>query len=298
MSSANKAVIDLGSNTFHLLIVDEHNNYVHRERSFVRLAEEGIERIGDAAFKRGIDTLVHFHEELQAHGVTKCKVVGTAALRSAKNSDVFISEIKAKTGLSIKVIDGQKEAYYIYKGIATVVPMQEDNYLIMDIGGGSVEFILVQDGEPIEKRSYNIGISQMFARLAHSYPIKREERERVVEFIYQHIEDFIPLLKNTPIKAVIGASGSFEVLEAMYDLKVVQGSYNTLSDVDFMKMAKLVYTSSMDELLNNPAIPASRAKLINMAFILIECILDLSKASSIFISPSAMKEGILSEMDE
>jgi exopolyphosphatase/guanosine-5'-triphosphate,3'-diphosphate pyrophosphatase len=298
MATSKKAVIDLGSNTFHLLIVDANHQCMHRERSFVRLAEEGIERIGDAAFQRGIEALLHFYEKLNAYNVQQCKVVGTAALRSASNASAFIEEVKEKTGLEIEVIDGKQEAYYIYKGIATVVPMHTGNHLIMDIGGGSVEFILVKDGTPVDSRSFNIGISQMFAKLAHSYPISPEERSNVVQYIQGDLDDLKDVLRKTPIKAIIGASGSFEVLEAMYNLEVIQGHYNILSGEAFRKKAAVVYTSTLEELLANPAIPASRAKLITMAFILIECILDLSEAPAIYISPVAMKEGILSEMNE
>ena len=298
MAKSKKAVIDLGSNTFHLLIVDANHQCIHRERSFVRLAEEGIERIGDAAFQRGIEALLHFYERLNAYNVQQCKVVGTAALRSASNARAFIEEVKEKTGLEIEVIDGKKEAYYIYKGIATVVPMETGYHLIMDIGGGSVEFILVRDGKAIESRSFNIGISQMFAKLAHSYPIKPEERSRVIHYIQEHIKDLTDILHRSPIEAIIGASGSFEVLEAMYGLEVIQGQYNILSSAAFLEKAEVVYGSTLEELLAKPAIPASRAKLITMAFILIQCILDISSAPSIYISPVAMKEGILSEMNE
>lgn len=294
--SKNKAVIDLGSNTFHLLIVNDALEILCKERVFVSLAEEGIERIGDAAFQRGIDTLGQFKKTLRKYQVNQYKVVGTAALRSASNAPNFVKQIKEDLGISIEVIGGLEEANYIYKGIATVVPMHDGAFLIMDIGGGSVEFIIVNEGNLHLAKSFNIGIGQLYSKLPHSYPLENKEKEEIKDYILHHIDEVIDDLKNISLKGLIGSSGSFEVLEAMYGLASKENSYNVLSRKQFQEEAQKVYASSMEQLLARAEIPDSRAKLISLAFLLIDTILEITGIDDLYVSPAAMKEGILSDL--
>jgi len=142
------AVIDMGTNTFHLLIVEqvEHGDWkqVVRHRIFVRLGEDGLRQIGKKAYKRGLDALKVFKTQILATGVKPHNIVanGTAALRSAVNAAAFLKDAESITGLKLHVISGEREANLIYKGVRRAVPFPENNVLIMDIGGGSVEFII------------------------------------------------------------------------------------------------------------------------------------------------------------
>ena len=123
---AKYGVIDLGTNTFHLLIVKEENGNLKelvRERVFVKLAEEGIQNIGPAPYQRAVSCMERFHQILVENEVKSVQAIGTAALRRAQNSSKFIAEIKAKTGIEVSVISGDREAELIHKGVGLVVPM-------------------------------------------------------------------------------------------------------------------------------------------------------------------------------
>ena len=143
-------IIDLGSNTFHILIVDilpdKSFSIIHKERSFVGLAEDGMETLSQKAIDKGLNTLVNFKNLLKKHQVTDFKITGTAALRSAQNKDIFINAVNEQLGFDIEVIQGEREAELIFKGVSILHPMN-GNYIIMDVGGGSVEFILVNHGK-------------------------------------------------------------------------------------------------------------------------------------------------------
>ena len=139
------AVLDLGTNTFHILIVeiaDRQFSKIYQERIYTKLGEEGTTTIGDIPYKRGIDALSHFNKVITEHKVDHVKALGTAALRQASNGNDFIKEALETCNIEIQVIDGQIEADYIYKGVKSAIPAQSDAYIIMDIGGGSVEFII------------------------------------------------------------------------------------------------------------------------------------------------------------
>ncbi|NJK83906.1 MAG: hypothetical protein HC912_08960 [Saprospiraceae bacterium] len=148
------AVIDLGTNTFHLLIVEQNRQKLYQERQFVKLAENGIEHISAAPFQRGIETMLHFHRVLKKFDVQQVQAFGTAALRTAHNGSAFIEEVEEATGIEIQLISGEREAALIQKGVAQAIPATDAHSLIMDIGGGSVEFILANQHEVFWAQSF------------------------------------------------------------------------------------------------------------------------------------------------
>ncbi|MEM6698688.1 MAG: exopolyphosphatase, partial [Bacteroidota bacterium] len=106
------AVIDLGTNTFHLLIAETDGKgfrIVYKERIFVKLGENGVETIGDLSFERGILAMNHFSEVIQQFRVSKVKAIGTAALRTASNGQAFLARVKAEANIEIETISGNRE---------------------------------------------------------------------------------------------------------------------------------------------------------------------------------------------
>lgn len=293
------AVIDLGTNTFHLLIVKKTENLfeeVYRKRVFVNIAEEGITTLGEKCYLRGINTLLEFHEILQNFKVKALKVFGTAALRTATNGLLFINEIKTRTDITIEIIDGQREAQLISLGTKAIVDMQLGIYLIMDIGGGSVEFILIQDGTDVYTQSFPIGITALYNKFTHSEPITADEINEIgyyLDYILAPLKNQISSLK---INGLVGASGSYEVLE-----KMLSGEINSTAsskfDIELIinEINKVLRMPYVDR-LNHTSIPQQRAKLIVIAFLLMKYVVELSKFDSLIISPFALKEGAIMEM--
>ena len=157
------AVIDLGRNTFHLLIIDSStndlSNEIYRERIFVKLAEDGIGKIGKNAYQRGLQALQHFQKIITKHQVKKVNAFGTAALRTASNGKDFVQEVQSKIGLTIQLIPGSEEARLIHLGVTQAVEMDDEKGLIMDIGGGSVEFIIADKNKVFWAKSFPIGVA-------------------------------------------------------------------------------------------------------------------------------------------
>ena len=181
------AVIDLGTNTFHLLVAEQQadNNFkeLYRKRFFVKLAEEGIETIGKASLKRGLAALQHFRQVISELQVDKVKAIGTAALRTASNGPAFIKQVKEELDLSIELITGNQEAAYIHQGVAMAVPFQANNYLLMDIGGGSVEFIIANKDKVHWAQSFPIGVGVLFKNFHQHEPILSTEITATKSFI-------------------------------------------------------------------------------------------------------------------
>ncbi|RYF90802.1 MAG: exopolyphosphatase, partial [Chitinophagaceae bacterium] len=155
------AAIDIGTNTFHLIIADGTTDgftVIHKENLPVKLGEGSINQgfINDAAMARAMAAFSHFREQLDKFKVKNVRAVATSAVRSAINGQDFVEAVKDATGIDIEVIDGDEEAELIYEGVKLSGAITGKS-LIMDIGGGSTEFILCDEENLIWKKSYNIG---------------------------------------------------------------------------------------------------------------------------------------------
>lgn len=296
------AVIDLGTNTFHLLIVEALPNgqfrEIFRKRAFVQLAEEGIQRIGNGAFERGLNTLREYKKVLETHQVEKIQAFGTAALRTAQNGGEFKTAILKETGIEVQVISGDAEARLITKGVRLAVPFDTQVALIMDIGGGSVEFILANDKEVFWARSFPVGVAVLHHQFHKNEPISATE----IDATNQHLEELLnPLwaaLQKHPAHLLIGASGTFDVLEAMLVEKKEQPLCAFIQEADFYPIYEKIIQMPLDQRLEMDKLPAQRAKLIVVALILIHKVLEHLSVQQIAVSMYAMKEGMLAEMME
>ena len=293
-------VIDLGTNTFHLLIV-KHNaagsfDELHRERRFIKLAENGIEKIGSAPFQRGLQTLIDYKKILDKFQVKDFKALGTAALRRANNGQEFIQEVKAKTDISIQLISGNEEAELIHKGVSQAVPFGQSKNLIMDIGGGSVEFIICDKAQIFWKQSFPIGVAVLFNNFHTSDPIHVNEVLEIEQHLQKTLRPLLQELEKHEVQSLIGASGTFDVLENILVEEKASPVHSYLSDQKFNQLYPIILNSTLAERYAMEGLPATRADLIVVANILIDFILKQTGIKEIIVSAYAMKEGQLVKM--
>lgn len=156
------AVIDIGSNSARLVIFEKTSRYgfciICEQKSKVRIGEGAYEKGGllqPIGLKRAYLTLKSFLNTIQKHEVHKTLCVATSAIRDAPNGNLFISWIKKELGLSIKVIDGKKEAQYGAIAASNLLPIHEG--ITIDIGGGSSDMALIKEGKIIDTYSLNLG---------------------------------------------------------------------------------------------------------------------------------------------
>ncbi len=296
------AVIDLGTNTFHLLIAergdDEHIREVYRERRFVVLAEEGIEAIGPAPFQRGIDTLRHYKTVLEQYEVpsAQARAFGTAALRTASNGPLFIQQVLDITGIQVRLISGGREAELIHKGVIQAVPPSAKRMLIMDIGGGSVEFIIAGQDGIFWAQSYPIGVALLYKRFHRHEPIRPEESDALRTYLREVLQPLKEALREYPAKTLVGASGTFDVLEQFLSEERAHPLHTILPVSRFDPFHQQLLGMTRDERRALEGIPPERADMIIVALILIEVVLPMAGIQQIITSAYAMKEGMLAEM--
>lgn len=215
------AVLDLGTNTFHLLVAavkpDRSFKKIFRSKVVVKLGEGAIHRntIAEIPYARGIHALHHYAGIINQYQPDKIFAFATSAIRSAKNGEKFVAEAKRETGIEIDIISGDEEAELIYHGVKQCVRMTDEHQLIMDIGGGSTEFIIADRRNIVWKKSFDIGASRLLAMFRPSDPIAAAEVRKLEIFLSEKLLPLDKAIKKFPVRTMIGSSGSFDSLAEM-----------------------------------------------------------------------------------
>lgn len=293
------AVIDLGTNTFHLLLAQLHPEggftEVFRERRFIKLAQDGIHHIGQAPYQRALDTMRDFRQYIDQYGAENIRAFGTAALRTAANGNSLRDDILRQTGISIELISGEEEAQYILKGVRLALPFDEKPRLIMDIGGGSVEFIIANRSEIFWMQSFPVGVAVLYRNFHRSEPISAAETANLREFLEKQLAPLKDALKQFPVNEFVGVSGTFDVLENLLELQPLTPQSVILSLNRFPEVIHKISTSNAEQRLRMEAIPRYRADMIVVALLLLEFVLGLYPFGHILVSRFDLKEGMIGE---
>ncbi|MDR6563093.1 MULTISPECIES: phosphatase [unclassified Arcicella] len=303
-----KAFIDLGTNTFQLLIVaQEGSSYqkIHEDSYAAKIGLGGISSgvITPEGIQRAIVALKYFQEKLTHEEVATENIFATAtsAVRNARNGEEFCNEIFTETGISINVISGEEEAALIYEGVKLGTQIGKETSLIIDIGGGSVEFIICNHDRVFWKQSFEIGGQRLMDKFFHSDPIT----PRSVQLLKQYLEEKLLPLTNAvhqyaPI-CVIGSAGSFETLVDLYFMKnfgylppTEQVSFD-LPIAEFYDSFLKIVSANHDERMALAGMIELRVDMIVVAVCLIEFVLKRYDIHQIKVSNFALKEGILSK---
>ena len=291
------AALDLGTNTFHILIADIDKNVFHKvyqERIFTKLGEEGTQKIGKRSFQRGIEALDHFNNLIKEHKVDHIKALGTAALRDASNGADFIKEAAEKFDIHIELIDGLREADFIYRGVQLAIPQQNAPYIIMDIGGGSVEFIIANSSQIVYKESFKIGLSPLHSVVDISNVARVEDVAQIHRWLVGKLGNLYKAIQQYNPQNLIGSAGAFEVLLSMNGNDFNQSTWSSITQSNLSKLYIKVLGSSRDEKLSMLGLPVERVDYISAALVLIWHVMDTVSPEQILISKYALKEGVLS----
>jgi exopolyphosphatase/guanosine-5'-triphosphate,3'-diphosphate pyrophosphatase len=295
------AVIDLGTNTFHLLIAEPHEEgrfaEVVRDRAFVKLAENGIQRIGEAPFARGLSTLHRFADHLHNHQASRVRALGTAALRTAENGPEFIQTVLTETGIQIELIDGREEARLIHQGVSLALGGQANGrYLVMDIGGGSVEFIIADERQVYWAESFPVGVAVLYRNFHHSDPLSVQEREQLRLFLRSMLAPLAIALARYPVSSLVGAAGTFDVIEALLSTARLTPHASRIDLNRYHAFSLEISSAKLAQRAAMPGIPADRVDMIAVALVLVDVVLEMARIETLDVSAFSLKEGVLSEL--
>lgn len=299
------ALIDLGTVMFKLLIadIDSQNRVerIHSLKSPVRLGENGINdnKITPEAFERGLAALKNHVEILKKHGCERVFAFGTSALRSASNSREFIDVVAQSYGLKIHIIDGQREAKLIYDGAKSSLDLGDNKSLIMDIGGGSNEFIIADQHTIFWQQSYPLGASRLIEWLTPSDPITPNEITKLKNRLRPAMQDLFVACKAHRVSSLVGTSGSFEVVADMISILLrnqapdADRTYYQLNIEEYKQIRNLILKASSAERIKMPGMHSIRVNLIVIAIVLIDLVVEECDIRQMAQSAYALNEGIL-----
>ncbi|MET4081647.1 exopolyphosphatase/guanosine-5'-triphosphate,3'-diphosphate pyrophosphatase [Pedobacter sp. UYP30] len=301
-----KAIIDLGTNTFHLLIVEKIEKdfeILFKHTEAVKLGEGRINhnQIIHAAFNRGINALVHFKNVIDDFEVDEVKAVATSALRGAENKQDFIDLVKAKTFINIQLIDGDTEANLIYKGVKLGGAIS-DLSLIMDIGGGSVEFILCDTNEVFWKKSYDLGAARLMQQFLNSDPINDQDKQGILGKVNELLPNLFEVCEQHKPKTLIGSAGAFETFAAL-----IKEKYQPILDVEdtktytfnfdqYIDITTQLITATHGERMKMPGMIPLRVDMSMIAALISNYVIGRLQIETVKLSTYDLKMGLVAEM--
>lgn len=302
------AAIDMGTNSFHLIIVevlpDGAFRIIDREREVIRLGlttGNDLSFIADEEIEKAVRILSGF-KKLSDFYKAEIKAVATSAVRESKNQKEFLDAVYNSTGISVEVVDGFKEAALIYSGVQRALPVADKNVLCIDIGGGSSEFIFGEQGNINFAESIKIGAVRLSKKFFPDYVLSSSRIKDCAEYAEAQITNSGNINFNIDFEYSVGTSGTMQSAAWMIahpgklrNTKSLNGF--TFTYEQLKEITKLILSyKTLDERKLIKGIEQKRADILPAGLIILNKVFELFNIKSMTISEYALREGIISEM--
>lgn len=304
------AALDIGSNSFHLIVVSVSptGNFeiIDREREVLRLSEGNIgeiKTITPNSIEKAISIINKFSKITESHGAP-LRAIATSAVRESANKNEFLESVLERTGVKIEVISGIEEARLIHLGIQKAVPIFNLESLSIDIGGGSTEFIVGKKGKIEYSNSLKLGAVRLSQMFFPNYILADEKIEEAKKWVEGVIDPIVKKIKNRNIKTVVGSSGT--ILNIGMMIRVIQNrgeeensnlnnfefSADDLQEIESMVLSK----KTPEERKSIAGLDERRIDVIPAGVIILSAIFKKLEIKKIIISEYALKEGLVFEI--
>ncbi len=288
-------VIDIGSNSMRMVVLEKSSRYafhlINETKARVKISEGSYENEGnlqELPMRRAFDSLKSFLNIAKALKSRKVLCVATSALRDAPNSNVFLNKVKNELSLNIKIIEGEKEAYY--GGLAALNLLDKKDFITMDIGGGSTEFALVKEGIIQKCISLNIGTVRM-----NELFFSKNDIEGAKKYIIKQLEE----IKNSGFdisSSVIGIGGTIRTLSKIvlkkeqYPLDVIHGFSYDVSRYKYI-FDQILDANNKEE-LKRIGVKKDRFDTIKEGTFIFKTVLEELNIKDVLSSGTGVREGV------
>ncbi|HKY04726.1 MAG TPA: Ppx/GppA phosphatase family protein [Blastocatellia bacterium] len=303
------AAIDIGSNSIHLVIVrakaGQHLEIIDREKEMARLASGTLRahRLSKSTIERAITTLKRYKKMAEANRVDLIITTATAAVRESYNAQEFVDRVRKEVGLDVELLPGVEEARLIAVAVSEVTDFNDRRALIIDIGGGSTEFIITGGGEPELLQSVRLGAVRLTEKFITTDPLSDYERERLVTYIRSNLTRTVAQIKSVGFDFVIGTSGTIQnMVDAVVHAENGAGIDEPNGFEPFSHTVKLSQIKRLTRRLTRmtakersrvPGLEKGRADIINAGGLLLETILSELEATEITSCDWSLREGVV-----
>jgi exopolyphosphatase/guanosine-5'-triphosphate,3'-diphosphate pyrophosphatase len=298
------AAIDIGTNTIKLLVasVEEDGSLqvLSREKSLVRLGSETLAtgRLSEEAIEAGVEAVEQFLRSIRSAGAELVRAVATCAVREASNSGDFIGAVRRRTGVTIDVVSGEEEARLINLGVRSEFPAQFDPLFLIDIGGGSTEFV-ISDGSRVRlTESLPLGVVRLSDRYFRDDPPSDRDRRAMKKAIRAAARKAVEKVRKTGFKTCVGSSGTIQSLSLVHEAAILgreatPTGHRTLTRDGLKKVNRLLRATTAREKLRVPGLDPRRRDITVPGGMLLAWILKRTGARGIVVGERGLREGIL-----
>ena len=299
------AAVDMGTNSFHLIIVEvnEGSDFImlDRQREVIRLGShkgEDLSVISDGEMEKAIDILSNF-KSLADYYDAEFHAVATSAVREAQNKNEFLEKVFGKVGIHISVIDGKREAELIFLGVQKALPVHDKKVLCIDIGGGSTEFLLAENGRIIFAESIKIGAVRLTKMFFPDYRLKSRAVKDCKFYIKKALADNKNLDYSQTYNIVVGSSGTINAAATLVNSRIngkKSRPYNgyTFSYVDFRSiLSDVLDAKTPPERTKIQGMEIKRADIIPAGLLILRRAMKNFNIKEITLSEYALREGII-----
>jgi len=289
------AAIDIGSNAIRLAIARVQGTQLqisYRSREPVRLGSnvfsDGVihaEIYDDLCY-----ALQNFQNQLDNHKVHSLRAVATSAMREASNSQQVVQDLIRDTGIHVEIISGEEEARLVALAIEQKLDLSRGHYLLIDIGGGSIELVAIKDGQILKKQSFVIGM----VRVLELAKTKKEDlKEWLPSFVKTEVQSFLSDLPS--MEYAVGTGGSMDrFIKLKGFVSNHHGEY--LTDKEMQSLQEKLLAVPYKERILKFCLKPDRADVIIPAAIVTNEILQLAKCSQIYFPQVGLKDGVLYDL--
>jgi exopolyphosphatase / guanosine-5'-triphosphate,3'-diphosphate pyrophosphatase len=295
--------IDLGTNSFHAVIVDIFADgtfeTVDALKEMVTLGRNGVGRsLTQEAMDLGIDALKKFKVLSDSYRVEQILAYATSAIREAPNGGEFIQRAIDEVRIKIMAIPGKMEAELIGHAVQHALNLGQHKALIMDIGGGSTEFIIADQSQFYYLDSQKIGVSRMTSDFIKSDPASKKELKKLEEAYDIGLQGLKETLRHHSISFLVGTSGTMQNIAAMISADKKLKTSVTLNEFeytssDFFSFYERFIKMDRKKRLEVSGLDPKRVDFIVAGVVLVNCLLRLTGIERIKTSTQAMREGII-----
>ncbi len=297
------AAIDLGTNSFHAIIVDIHTDgsldTIDTYKEMVCLGEDVAEhRLSEKAMQRGLEAMKKIKLLCERQGVDKILAYATSAIRESVNGGDFIQMVIDHTQIKIYAIPGEMEAELIGHAVQHAIALDAEPVLMMDIGGGSVEFIIGNNEKFFSLFSRKMGVSRTASTFIKHDPITNSEIKAIRDFFDGQLKKVAKAIRRRPLDTLVGSSGTMENIASIIAVMKKADTSVTLNEFvyspsDFRKVYKQLIGMSHKERLQVTGLDPKRVDFIIPGLILLDLIINKFKIKQIKTSTQALREGII-----
>lgn len=298
-----KAILDLGTNTFHLLVAKLVNGellVLAEVKESVKVGEQGMMAgmITEQALQRAIAALLKFKTTIASFDLeAPVAVIATSAFRNARNAEQVCAQIKSQTGFDVTIISGDQEAQLIYEGVKLSGAIQDHTSMIVDIGGGSVEFIICNQEGILWKQSVDIGGLRLIEKFHKSDPILSIEISNIINHFHDELSDLHLAVDTYQPKVLLGSSGAFDTYLDIHcaknKLPIPTAHANVLPLDSYLAIHADLMKKTSAERLAIPGMIPLRVEMIVVASCLTKYLIDTYQFKKIITSRYALKEGAM-----